>query len=431
MQMNELTFLILVIVVSLEIGAVTAYLIENRKYDRLRYKYSRLVEAYRFQRRSAEQQEAQHAQTTATLRDTFSTLAGSALRDNTEQFLQLANENMKQHRIRARDELEQREQAIENLVRPIREALGKTEAEIRRMENERKQAQGALNAHLETMAESHRLLQNETRNLVQALRRPEVRGQWGELTLKRLAELAGMVEHCDFTEQETLQSEHGQQRPDMVIRMPDRREVVVDAKTPLDAYLSAIEANDDTERRNHLTRHARNLRARIKELSGKAYWQQLDHSPEFVVLFIPGDQFLSAALETDHDLIEDALARQVILATPTSFVALLRAIAYGWRQEKLAENADVIREVGQEMYLRLGTFAEHLAKLGRNLGSSVEAYNKAVASYDSRVMPGARRFTELGVTARREPPRVDQIERMARSVVTREETGKETSLAEP
>jgi DNA recombination protein RmuC len=238
-----------------------------------------------------------------------------------------------------------------------------------------------------------------------------------------------MVEHCDFAQQETLQGEQGQQRPDMVIRMPDRREVVVDAKTPLDAYLSAIEATDDGERRSHLTRHARNLRARIKELAGKAYWQQLGHSPEFVVLFIPGDQFLGAALDIDRDLVEDALAQHVILATPTSFVALLRAIAYGWRQEKLAENADTIREVGQEMYLRLGTFAEHLAKLGRNLDSSVDAYNKAVASYDSRIMPGARRFTELGVTARREPPRVDQVERMARSVATRDAPGKETKLA--
>ncbi len=430
MQMNELTFLILVIVISLEIGAVTAYLMENRKYDKLRYRYARLIEAYRYERKASAQQTAMFEQTTATLKDTFSSLAGNALKDNTTQFLQLANENMQQHRIRAADELAQREQAIESLVKPIREALGKTEAEIRRMENERKQAQGSLTAHLETMAESHRLLQNETRNLVQALRRPEVRGQWGELTLKRLAELAGMVEHCDFVEQETLQSDKGPQRPDMVIRMPDKREVVVDAKTPLDAYLSAIETTDDIERKAHLTRHARNVRARIKELSNKAYWQQLRYSPEFVVLFIPGDQFLSAALEIDRSLIEDALAQHVILATPTSFVALLRAIAYGWRQEALAENADIIREVGQEMFMRLSTFAEHLAKLGRNLDSSVHAFNKAVASYDSRVMPGARKFTELGVTARKEPPRVDQIERMARSVASCEETDKETSLAD-
>ncbi len=420
--MNETAFLILVGVISLGIGAITTHLLAIRKYNRLRFKHSRLLEDYRHERSNAEQKEALYKQTTESIKDTFSTLAGHALKDNAEQFLQLANENMKQHRIRAEDTLGQKEKAIENMVKPIREALQKTEVEIRRMENERKEAQGALSAHLETMAESQRLLQNETRNLVQALRRPEVRGQWGELTLKRLAELAGMVEHCDFVEQETLQSENGQLRPDMVIRMPDKREIVVDAKTPLDAYLSAIEATDDTERKSHLVRHARNVRARIKELSAKSYWKHLKYSPEFVVLFIPGDQFLSAALEADHTLIEDALAQHVILATPTSFVALMRAIAYGWRQEALAENADVIREIGQEMYARLTTFAEHLAKIGRNLDNSVDAYNKAVASYDSRVLPGARKFTELGVTAKKEPPKVEQIERMARNFESREET---------
>jgi DNA recombination protein RmuC len=422
MQMNEIIVLVLAIVISLAIGAITTYLLDIRKYNLLRFRYSRLLESYRHARSKAEQQETLFRQTTESLKDTFNTLAGSALKDHAEQFLQLANENMKQHRIRAEDSLGQKEKAIENLVNPIREALQKTEAEVRRMENERKQAQGALSAHLETMAESQRLLQNETRNLVQALRRPEVRGQWGELTLKRLAELAGMIEHCDFIEQETMQTESGQLRPDMVIRMPDRREIVVDAKTPLDAYLSAIEATDDAERKNHLVRHARNVRARIKELAAKSYWARLKYSPEFVVLFIPGDQFLSAALEIDHALIEDALTQHVILATPTSFVALLRAIAYGWRQEALAENADTIREIGQEMFARLSTFAEHLAKLGRNLDNSVHAYNKAVASYDSRVLPGARKFTELGVPANKEPPKVEQIERMARSVESREET---------
>ena len=307
------------------------------------------------------------------------------------------------------------------MVKPIREALDKTESQVRKMENERLQAHGALTRHLETMAESHRTLQNETRNLVQALRRPEVRGQWGELTLKRLAELAGMVEHCDFTEQDTVKTDAGNRRPDMVIRMPDRREIVVDAKTPLDAYLSAVESSSDDERKNHLTRHARNVRSRIKELSAKAYWEQLKYSPEFVVLFIPGDQFLSAALEIDHSLIEDALAQNVILATPTSLVALLRAIAYGWRQEVLAENADIIREIGQEMFTRLTTFAEHLAKLGRSLDNSVSAYNKAVSSYDSRVLPGARKFTELGISTKKEPPKLEQVERMARQVESRED----------
>jgi DNA recombination protein RmuC len=416
MTINEITFLILAIVISLEIGALAAYLIENRKYIRLRDKYTQVLTALKYERKTAEHREATYRETTRSLKDTFNALAGNALKSNTAQFLQLARENMKQYQIKAEDNLNQKEKAIEGLVKPIRDALDKTEAEIRRMENERKQAQGALTQQLHSIAESHRLLQSETRNLVQALRRPEVRGQWGELTLKRLAELAGMAEHCDFHVQESVQTVQGQQRPDMVVRMPDKREIVVDAKTPLDAYLSAVECSDDTERRGHLEHHTRNVRARIKELSGKAYWRQFRFSPEFVVLFIPGDQFLSAALEMDHTLLEEALSQNVILATPTSFVALLRAVAYGWRQEALAENADTIREVGQDMYDRLITFAEHLSKLGRSLDSSVDNFNKAVGSYDSRVLPGARKFVDMGIHARKEPAQPAQVERGARQV---------------
>ncbi len=419
MAVNEITFLILVIVISLEIGALTAYLVENRKFNRLREKYQRICIELDYERKAAVAREATFEETTRTLKDTFSRLAGNALRDNTDQFLQLARENMKQFQIHAESDLNRKEKAIENLVKPIREALGKTEAEMRRMENERREAQGALTRHLETIAESHRLLQSETRNLVQALRRPEVRGQWGELTLKRLVELAGMVEHCDFNEQTSVAGETGQLRPDMVIRMPDRRDIVVDAKTPLDAYLSAVEATEDAQRGKHLERHARNVRMRIRELSSKAYWKQFRHSPEFVVLFIPGDQFLSAALEIDAALLEDALAQHVILATPSSFVALLRAVAYGWRQEALARNAEEIQAVGQDMYARLATFADHLARLGRSLDSSVDAFNRAVGSYDSRVLPGARKFAELGVTGSNKPPKVEQIERATRHVESR------------
>jgi DNA recombination protein RmuC len=419
MAVSETTFLILVIVISLEIGALTAYLVETRKFNRLREKYQRVRIELDYERKAAVAREAGFEETTRTLKDTFSRLAGNALRDNTSQFLQLARENMKQFQIRAESDLGRKEQAIEGLVKPIRDALGKTEAEMHRMENERREAQGALTRHLETIAESHRLLQGETRNLVQALRRPEVRGQWGELTLRRLAELAGMVAHCDFTEQTSVDDESGRQRPDMVIRMPDRRDIVVDAKTPLDAYLSAVETADDALRGKHLERHARNVRMRIRELAGKAYWKQFRHSPEFVVLFIPGDQFLSAAMDIDTALLEDALAQHVILATPSSFVALLRAVAYGWRQEALARNAEQIQAVGQDMYARLTTFADHLARLGRSLDGSVEAFNKAVGSYDSRVLPGARKFSELGVTSSDKPPEVGQIERATRQVASR------------
>jgi DNA recombination protein RmuC len=251
---------------------------------------------------------------------------------------------------------------------------------------------------------------------VQALRRPEVRGQWGEITLRRLAELAGMVEHCDFYEQEHRSSEEGSFRPDMVIRMPAGREVVVDIKTPLDAYLSAVEAGDDDSRRQHLERHARNVRQRVRELAGKSYWSQFKKAPDFAVLFIPGDQFLSAALDVDRRLLEDALQQKVILATPTSFVALLRAVAFGWRQETLAENAEKIRSVGENLFHRLATFAEHLAKLGRSLDSSVTSFNRAVGAFDTGVIPGARKFTEMGLTARKPLSPPDQIEKGPREV---------------
>ena len=344
------------------------------------------------------------------LAHTFSALSSQALKHNNEEFLKLATENLRHFQTRAQGDLEQREKAIENMVKPIREALDKTEKQIQNIEKDRKEAYGALNHHLETMARTQTDLQDQTRQLVNALRRPEVRGQWGELTLKRLAELAGMVEHCDFYEQEHVDSDAGRQRPDMIIRMPDQREIVVDVKTPLDAYLSAIEAGDELTRTQHLQRHARNVRQRVQELSSKAYWSQFKDAPNFVVLFIPGDQFLGAALDQDRNLLEDALRKQVILATPTSFVALLRAVAYGWRQEQLAKNAEKIRQVGEELYQRLTNFSGHLQKLGRSLESGLKAYNSAIGSFDARVLPSARKFVELGINPGKEIETPQQIE---------------------
>lgn len=416
MSADNLVVLIPALLLAVISGALGVYFYLAGKLARLRNEYAQLETELGHERIRALEKQAALEQLNLQLKDTFNAMATEALNSNNEQFLRLAKESLGQFHIKAEGELEKREKAVENMVKPIRDALEKTEKQVERMESGRQQAHGALTKHLETMAESHRLLQSETRNLVQALRRPEVRGQWGELTLKRLAELAGMVEHCDFQEQASVQTDNGQQRPDMIVRMPDKREIIVDAKTPLDAYLSAVEAVNDEERKTRLQQHARNVRARIRELSSKSYWQQFRHSPDFVVLFIPGDQFLSAALDVDHTLIEDALSQNVILATPTSFVALLRAIAYGWRQEVLAENAEVIREVGQDLYSRLATFAEHLSRLGRSLDSSVSAYNKAISSYDSRILPGAKKFTELGVTARKEPPPLEPIERSARHV---------------
>jgi DNA recombination protein RmuC len=366
-----------------------------------------LIAQLRAQRRIAElsttlELERQQASgRVAEIEKTIRALSGEALRQNNQTFLQLAQESLKQFHVQARGDLDQKEKAVENLVKPIREALEKTAEQVRLMEKERKEAYGSLSKHLEGMAQTQQLLHGETSKLVTALRRPEVRGQWGELTLKRLAELAGMVEHCDFFQQESVDTEEGRLRPDMIVRMPDGREIIVDVKTPLDAYLSAIEATDEVTRARHLEHHARKLRERVRELAGKAYWNQFKNAPDFVVLFIPGDQFLSAALDIDHALLEDALKQQVILATPTSFVALLRAVAYGWRQEQLAENADHIRTLGEDLYQRLATFTEHLARIGSSLETSVSAYNKAVGSLDAKVLPGARKFVEMGITPKK------------------------------
>lgn len=348
------------------------------------------------ERSAQEEKLALWNQTRIQMADTFAALAANALKENHDTFIKLAQGNLSELHQKAQHELLNREKNIEGLLKPIKEGLEKTEIEIRRMENERKEAYGALQRHLESMALSQLALQSETRNLVTALKRPEVRGQWGEITLKRLVELAGMVEHCDFYPQETSSGD-ARLRPDMIIRLPDQREIIVDVKTPMDAYLSALEAQDEQQRKDCCRRHAKNIKDRIKELSGKAYWEHYKDALDFVILFIPGDQFLSAALEVERQLIETALQERIILATPTSFIALLRAINYGWRQQLLAVNAEKIKEVGEELYKRLATFAEHLEKIGHALNTAVVHYNKAVGSYDRQIIPGARKFTEMGV----------------------------------
>ena len=297
---------------------------------------------------------------------------------------------------------------------PINEALKQTESQIRAIEKERKESYGSLTEHLKLINESQSELRTETQNLVQALRRPEVRGQWGELTLRRIAELAGMVSYCDFYEQQSGDEDDRRMRPDMVVRMPDQRELIVDAKTPLDAYLSAVQTRDSKEREELLHRHARHVRERMRELASKAYWNQFSHSPDFIVLFIPGEQFLAAALELDPQLLEDALSNKVILATPTSIIALLRAVAFGWRQQSVAKNAEEIRTLGEELYKRLATFVEHLQKLGKNLDASVEQFNKATGSLDRQVLPGARKFDELGIEKKKEIPELKMVESSAR-----------------
>lgn len=352
------------------------------------------------------------------LRASFGRLANEQFRQHTETFLRLARENLGAHHERAKGELAAREKAIENIVRPIREALERTDLQLQELEKTRREAQGALQTQLSAMAASHTELRAETRNLVNALRRPEVRGQWGEITLRRLVELAGMVEHCDFSSQSHRATESGSIRPDMLIRLPEDRLLVVDVKTPLEAYLEAMQAENETERRAAFTRHAAIVAERIRELSTKAYWKQFENTPEFVILFIPGDQFLSAALSQRPALLDDALRQNIILATPTSLVALLKAVAYGWQQVTLAENAAEIRKLGTQLYERLNAFAAHLLQIGKSLGDGVKAYNRAVGSLERMVLPGARRFTELGVSPRQELATVPPIEETPREATS-------------
>jgi len=363
------------------------------------------------------EREAAFEQANARLTKVFSELANQSLKANSENFLRLAEENLGKQHEKAKSELSEREQAVENLVKPIKESLERSHKQIAELEKSRSEAYGSIRAQLESMQVNQQSLKQETQNLVNALRRPEVRGRWGEITLRRLVELAGMVEHCDFQEQVHTTSDDKVIRPDMIVSMPGDRKLVVDVKTPLDAYLEAVEAPDDTKRNAALKRHARNLRQHIRQLASKSYWEQFSESPDFVILFIPGDQFLSAALNEDPNLIDSALSQQIILATPTSFVALLKTVAYGWRQLALAENAEEIRKLAEDLYGRLGAFVGHMSKLGRQLHSSVESYNRAVGSLERKVLPGARKFVELGIRPRKEIEQLEPLESLPRTMV--------------
>ncbi|TLY73329.1 MAG: DNA recombination protein RmuC [Gammaproteobacteria bacterium] len=349
------------------------------------------------------------------LRSAFDSLAGETLRTNSELFLRLAREALGRDQVVAQGALKERELAIAQLVEPLRAALERTEAQVQALERERRDAFATLRTQIETLAGGQAQLHRETRNLVTALRRPEVRGRWGELTLRRLVELAGLSEHCDFTEQLQVVGEEGALRPDLVVHMPDARDLVIDAKTPLDAYLASLDAPTDEERQLALRRHAQQVETRVRELAAKSYWTQFERSPEFAVLFLPGDQFLSAALAERPELLEIALGQSVIIATPSTLIALLKAVAYGWRQSAVAHNAALIRDLGQELYRRLGTFNGHLGRMGQRLGAAVEAYNAAVGSLERQVLPQARRFRELGVTADAPLAELEPIGQLARN----------------
>src|ERR1700719_1353325 len=402
------------LIAGIVVGALAALLWRARREQALRID----AELLRARLKTEEMLSAEREQTLVRARDqlqgVFGELARESLQSNSEVFLQLARERFSRQQLDASQLLKDRESAIESLVKPIREALAKTESQIQAIERDRIDSFATIKVQMEVLASGQSLLSRETRNLVTALRRPDVRGQWGEITLRRLVELSCMTLHVDFTEQQHRNTDSGAIRPDMVVHMPEQRDIVVDVKTPLEAYLSAVEAQNDEDRSSQLRRHAQIVGARVRELSSKQYWSQFERSPDFVVLFLPGDQFLTAALQENPGLIDDSLRQNVMLATPTSLVALLKAVSYGWKQTILAENAAEVRQLGEEIYKRLAVFGEHLGKLGKSLGSSVESFNKAVGSLEQQVMPAARRSPELGMRVSRDLEPIEPVANLTR-----------------
>jgi DNA recombination protein RmuC len=408
------TLLIIVALAAGLIGYLLATLLAARRAESLR---AELADA-RARIAGDEQQRARTAellaQSEAQVRAAIESASRVALDANSETFLKLAREVFGRDQQVAQATLKERETAIAQLLEPIRESLRKQEEQAQSIVREHRESAGKIAGQIESLVNVQALLQRETRNLSTALRRPEVRGRWGEITLRRVVELAGLSEHCDFEEQpQVLTGERNLLRPDLLVRMPESRTIVVDAKTPLDAYLDAAEATDDEARRIALARHAVQVEQRVRELGQKSYWEQFEHSPEFAVLFLPGDQFLSAALAENPELIESALKQRIIVTTPSTLMALLKVIAYGWRQNLVTENAREIRKLGEDLHKRLNVFVTHLQKVSRSLGSAVDSFNASVGSMERNVLPQARKFTELGVGG--DPlPSVDPVEQLVR-----------------
>ncbi len=354
------------------------------------------------------------------LSSSFKALSSEALQASMAQLTELAKAQLQTAQAEAKGDLDKRHQAVEQLVAPLKDQLGRVDAQLLRLDQDRRESQGRLNAQLTNMIQTNERLRTETGALVTALRKPNTRGQWGQMQLRNVVELAGMVRHCDFVEQSQLPGD-SVLRPDLIVRMPGGKHVLVDAKAPLQGVLDAYEARDEQEREEHLRRHARLLRKHVKALADKAYWDQLESAPDFVVMFLPGEHLYGSALEADPTLLEDAMDKRVLITTPTTFLALLRTIAYGWQQERVAESAQAISDLGRELHSRLFKLATLLDKLGTRLNSTVNAYNDTVGSYERRILPQARRFADHGaVSADSELPRIDQVTSGARRVAVAE-----------
>ena len=355
----------------------------------------------------------------------FALLASEALGKNSKSLLELMSERFDKHKISADKDLEERQKAIEVLVKPISEGLAKFEHKVGELEKAREGAYHAITQQVKILAEGQVGLRTETNKLVQALRRPKTRGRWGEYQLRNVLEMAGMTEHVDFVEEQTIQGDDGRLRPDVIVKLPGGKSVVVDAKTPLEAYLTAVEEADDEIRERYIADHARQVRDHVRILGSRDYWKALPVTPDFVVMFVPGEAFFAAAIESDPNLFEQAVRQRVLISTPTTFIALVKAIAYGWQQEKLTENAQAIAGIARDLFERIKVFGGHMDDLGRSLRQAVERYNKGVGSLEGRVLPAARKFESVGVVpAGSSIPAIEPVELEARDLQAAELVGR-------
>ncbi|WP_020559325.1 DNA recombination protein RmuC [Thiofilum flexile] len=409
---------LLLVVLAVGLGLAIGYWIYGRALESARHEIERLTYRLQAEEQLHEERMLMLDDAQDRMNNAFAALSQRALRENNEQFIQLAQANLGRFQAESKADLEQRQQSIEYLVDPIRQALEKTEQHLYAMERAREVSFSILGEQLRALSIDQVTLRQETTKLASALKNPTARGQWGELSLKRIVELAGMTEHCDFALQVQRSNDERTIRPDMVVRLPDARELIVDAKAPMDAYLEAMDAGDELTRVNYLQKHARSLREHVKILAAKRYWEQFQQAPDFVVLFVPGEAFLGAALEQDKSLLAEALEARVILASPATLMALLRAVAFGWKQAALTANASQIRTLGEELHKRLSILTTHIQATGRQLGQSVESYNRLVGSLERHVIPSAKRLSELGISSERKLDTLDTLSVQPRPLVS-------------